>query len=136
MNMRKIAKKEATLKRRCELIAILEGHTSANPIHGKALGQRLGCEKGADVTVRHLVNELRSEGVGICSSDDGYWLSNNAVELRQTIADLMGRMAKVQKAVNGLKMVLVNTDDKNVIHIEGDAFDISHLKLVKFERYA
>lgn len=52
--------------------------------------------------IRRAVNKLRSNGVPVCSNGNGYWISVDPNEIRETVNSLMGRAASIQAAVDGL----------------------------------
>ena len=54
-------------------------------------------------TIRKIINSLRCDGVLVCSSNRGYHISNDEVEILKTIASLTCRIAQMQKAIEGLK---------------------------------
>ena len=58
--------------------------------------------KLSEQTVRKHINEARSRGVPICSCQDGYYYSEDKLEILRTIQSLMHRTMAVEKAVNGM----------------------------------
>ena len=74
-------------------------------IHGKQLRDELGLKR--DSEIRAVVNALRREGYPICSNQDGYWLSNNPVEVLETIHSLEHRMVGIAEATEGMYHYLI-----------------------------
>ena len=60
----------------------------------------------SEVEVRKLINEARCNGIPICSTQKGYYYSEDKNEILQTIQSLMHRTIAVEKAVNGLLTVV------------------------------
>ena len=54
------------------------------------------------VTVRKIVNSLRSDGVPICIDAGGYYYAASKAEIDATVAQLDNRIQKIAKARNGL----------------------------------
>jgi biotin operon repressor len=54
--------------------------------------------------IRAYVNELRCEGVPICSWSKGYYYAAKDAEVEKTIAQLQGRVNKINEAIDGLQM--------------------------------
>ena len=66
------------------------------------------------VRIREKVNELRSEGVPICSCQSGYYYSENVSDIKDTIIRLNSRVKKITIAENGLRRFFKdkeNSDD-------------------------
>lgn len=57
----------------------------------------------AGATIRHQVNQLRSNFVPIASDDKGYFIAEKPEELNHTIAQINSRIHKMIKAREGLK---------------------------------
>lgn len=53
--------------------------------------------------IRDLVNELRSEGVPICSGNNGYWIAEGVEDLIKTVNQLESRVKKINSAIDGLR---------------------------------
>ena len=70
-----------------------------NAIKSKVLESIFRC-KGKEI--RRMVNELRCLGVPICSCNQGYFYSNNASDIRDTINHLAGRANKIIAAHEGM----------------------------------
>lgn len=64
--------------------------------------------KGTEV--RKTVNELRSNGVPICSSPTGYYYAETKSEIKDTLAHLESRIKKIEKAKEGMEETLKNYD--------------------------
>jgi transcriptional regulator of NAD metabolism len=52
--------------------------------------------------VRNLVSVLRQDGEPICSSNNGYWYSNDPEDLDRTIKRLSEQVKNMSRAVDGL----------------------------------
>lgn len=65
--------------------------------------------KGTEV--RKIVNELRSNGVLICSSPTGYYYAENKSEIKDTLAHLESRIKKIEKAKEGMEETLKTYDE-------------------------
>ena len=53
--------------------------------------------------LRSLVTELRKEGYPVCSSNSGYWYSEDEEDIRKTVDRMEAQMEKMEQAVAGLK---------------------------------
>lgn len=53
--------------------------------------------------VRKVVNELRAEGMKICSGRNGYYIARDDKEVSATIRQMESRIAYMQKAIEGLR---------------------------------
>lgn len=53
-------------------------------------------------TVRKTINAARCEGYPICSSEKGYFFSDDRTDIVDTIQSLMNRTMSVEKAIKGL----------------------------------
>ena len=53
--------------------------------------------------IRALVTELRKEGYPVCSSNNGYWYSEDEEDIRKTVARMEAQREKMEQAVTGLK---------------------------------
>lgn len=60
--------------------------------------------KGSEV--RALVNELRCQGVPICSSSKGYFYATSRDEVESTVNHLNSRIGKMVEARDGMKNIL------------------------------
>lgn len=69
------------------------------PVTNAEIGQSLNLSEQA---IRKHINEARSKGVPICSCRDGYYYSEDKLEILRTIQSLMHRTMSVEKAVNGM----------------------------------
>jgi biotin operon repressor len=72
---------------------------AAHSITSRELQFELGCD-GQEI--RTSVNELRCEGIPICSWGKGYYYAANTDDVDRTIAQLRGRIKKMNNAINGL----------------------------------
>jgi len=72
-----------------------------SPVSRQALSKRLGV---SDRALRVLVNELRKQGVAVCSCSNGrgYWIGN-AEDRRITIAEYRHRAYEMLKIANALE---------------------------------
>lgn len=71
-----------------------------NTVTSCRLESVVGC---ASPTIRKVVNELRAEGMKICSGKNGYYIAKNDKELSATIQQMESRIAYMQKAIEGLR---------------------------------
>ena len=71
----------------------------ANAIHCREL-QNMFCLDGR--TVRRKINQLRQEGVPICSSQHGYYYADTQAEIHETIHRLNAMVMKISDARSGL----------------------------------
>lgn len=62
------------------------------------------------IEVRHLVNQLRRDGVPIASSGSGYFYAATEQEVRATIAHLTRRISGIAAAIRGLNRSLERFD--------------------------
>ncbi len=85
--------------------AILELLGSSYPIaiKSKFITEQTGY---SGVIIRKTINFLRSLGYPICSSVNGYYLSQDKAEIEKTIHNLECRQETIQRAVEGLKLSL------------------------------
>ena len=52
--------------------------------------------------IRRKISRLRQEGYPICSDETGYFYAARPAEVRATIAQLSGRITKIDAAKNGM----------------------------------
>lgn len=52
--------------------------------------------------IRKLVNDCRCRGVPVCSGPTGYYYSTEKTDINRTVANLAGRIEKIEAAVKGL----------------------------------
>lgn len=52
--------------------------------------------------LRDIINNLRQEGVPVCSSWFGYWYSTDPEDVEKTIKQLESRVTNINKAIQGL----------------------------------
>ena len=81
----------------------------------KQLEAAFSC-KGTEI--RKCINTLRSNGIPICSCVDGYFYSDNAEDISQTVDQLHSRISKIEKAKDGLEKYIhverrMNDAEKN-----------------------
>ncbi len=72
-------------------------------ITGKDIANHLGI---TDIEVRKQVSEARSAGVPICSTQYGYYYSNDSADIRKTIESLRRRIGSQERAISGLSDLL------------------------------
>lgn len=53
--------------------------------------------------VRNLVSKLRQDGVPVCSSNNGYWYSEDEADITRTIKRLADQVLNMRLAIDGLK---------------------------------
>ena len=68
-------------------------------ITAKTLSTRTGYTESF---IRKLINQARSAGVPICSTQRGYYFSNDQVDISQTVKFLTRRLQTQLKAIDGL----------------------------------
>lgn len=72
------------------------------------------------IEVRHLVNQLRREGIPIASSGNGYFYASTDQEVRATIAHLTRRISGISAAIRGLNRALEKPDTSQLrLRLEG-----------------
>lgn len=71
-----------------------------NAVTSRHLENLAGC---ASPMVRKVVNELRAEGMKICSGRNGYYIARDDKEVSATIRQMESRIAYMQKAIEGLR---------------------------------
>ena len=52
--------------------------------------------------VRKEINKARCEGITICSSNKGYWYSEDKEDILNTVQSLVNRTTSVNKAIDGM----------------------------------
>lgn len=52
--------------------------------------------------LRDIINNLRQEGIPICSSWFGYWYSIDPEDVERTVKQLESRVIHISKAIEGL----------------------------------
>lgn len=52
--------------------------------------------------LRKVINQLRIDGVPICSNNEGYWYAGSPQEIAMTIVQLNSRITGIKNAVKGL----------------------------------
>lgn len=72
-----------------------------NSITSADLQMVIGC-KGTEV--RTCINELRQEGVPICSWRNGYYFADTEEDVQSTIKQMKSRIRKMNQAISGLKV--------------------------------
>lgn len=74
-----------------------------NPICSKDISSVFGIPCTA---VRRMINTARSNGVPICSCQNGYYITDKSDEIKATINSLRGRIHKMECAIAGLELHL------------------------------
>jgi biotin operon repressor len=80
---------------------IIEHHTPDTPIVSASLEQMLDLPGTA---IRAIVSQLRTEGYPVGSSGDGYFIARTADELASTRDHIEGRIARLNRVDDGLKI--------------------------------
>jgi biotin operon repressor len=73
-----------------------------NPVPNKKISSAL---ETSETTIRKKINEARRKGIPICSCEEGYFYSEDKVEILKTVQSLMHRTIAVENAVKGLLTV-------------------------------
>lgn len=73
--------------------------TPDKPISSKQISEMSGLD---GVSIRKAINKARCDGIPICSSNHGYYYSENSNEIISTIQSLIKRTISVENAINGL----------------------------------
>lgn len=71
-----------------------------NAVTSRHLENLVGC---TSPMVRKVVNELRAEGMKICSGKNGYYVARDDKDVSVTIRQMESRIAIMQKAIEGLR---------------------------------
>ena len=75
-------------------------HTRSTAALSKQLEAAFSC-KGTEI--RRCINTLRTRGIPICSSADGYFYSENPADIARTVSQLHGRVLKIENAQHGME---------------------------------
>lgn len=59
------------------------------------------------IALRSIVNNLRSNGVPICSGGVGYWYADTLEELVATRKQLISRVRGIERAIEGLDDAII-----------------------------
>lgn len=70
--------------------------------------------KGSEL--RKCINRLRSDGIPICSSVDGYFYSDSPQDISRTINQLHGRIVKIEQALHGMDMCI--SSERRILNAE------------------
>lgn len=73
---------------------------SKNAVLSKQLEAAFSC-KGKEI--RRCINTLRTRGIPICSSADGYFYSEKPSDIARTVSQLRGRVLKIENAQHGME---------------------------------
>lgn len=71
-----------------------------DPVCSKEIASAFGVPR---TTVRRMINTARSNGVPICSCQNGYYITDKKDEIKETIKSLRGRIYKMECAIAGLE---------------------------------
>lgn len=71
--------------------------------------------KGTEI--RKTVNNSRRRGFPICSGRTGYYYATTAEDLQKTVANLDGRIRKIEAAKEGLLEMLKKVERKEKSHV-------------------
>lgn len=74
-----------------------------SPIKGRDIAAYFGL---SDADIRHTVNQIRQQGVPICSTNNGYYYSTDPKRIIKTIQSMQGRVDAQLAAIEGLKQYL------------------------------
>lgn len=66
----------------------------------------------SDRQVRLVVNDLRRNGVPICSSLEGYWYSEDEADITKTINRMEAQIDNMERSIAGLRKVLQEAQDE------------------------
>lgn len=56
--------------------------------------------------IRKIINELRTEGIPVCSTNAGYFISENPRDIEKTVNSLEGRIRSIKGAAMGLRICI------------------------------
>ncbi len=98
-----LPEREGAMISRFEKLMLDEHKGKDKAITSRDIEAILDC-KGTDV--RRMVNELRSRGIPICSSQHGYFYAVSKEEVRQTVAHLNSRMKSMRTAKAGIMQLM------------------------------
>ena len=62
--------------------------------------------------VRRVVNELRRDGVPICSSSEGYWYSSDRADIVKTLNRMEAQKNNMELSIAGLRGLLQEAQDE------------------------
>ena len=81
-----------------------------NAVFSKEIEKRFKI-KGSEV--RTIVNDLRCQGVPICSSSKGYFYAASKDEIEKTLNHLNSRVGKITEARDGMENILKKFEEEN-----------------------
>ena len=99
-------RKSVLFTEKAEMIAdfLIENHTEeAEAVNAVDLCMLFHLHKQ---DLRRLINYLRTTGLPICSSNSGYWYSENEVDVKNTLVALKSRIEGMNRAIQGLEEFL------------------------------
>ena len=82
-----------------EKILYTEHRGKNNAITSKQIEKEFGY-KGKDI--RRIVNEMRCQGIPICSYSKGYFYAASVDDINETLAHLKSRIISIQAAQDGM----------------------------------
>jgi hypothetical protein len=82
-----------------EKILYTEHRGKINAITSKQIEKEFGY-KGKDI--RRIVNEMRCQGIPICSCSKGYFYAASVDDINETLAHLKSRIISIQAAQDGM----------------------------------
>jgi hypothetical protein len=82
------------------LIRGLQNHNIDDPVYSAVIEKSLGL---TGPEVRAAVSYLRTRGIPIGSSSDGYFWARNCSELQRTVDHIEARIMRLQNVRNGLQ---------------------------------
>ena len=88
---------------------IINHGTNEHPISNHKISEHFDI---SEVVVRKHINRARCEGVPICSTQHGYFYSEDKADVLDTIHSLNKRTIAVEKAISGLITNLMRTEEK------------------------
>ena len=88
---------------------IINHGTNEHPISNRKVSEHFDIN---EAIVRKHINRARCEGVPICSTQHGYFYSEDKADVLDTIHSLNKRTIAVEKAISGLITNLMRTEGK------------------------
>ena len=84
------------------LLAELTKATKDNPLYRFDFAEKVG---SSERTVRTQIEELRNQGIRICSYSDGkgYWVAKSDKEFRRLQAEYTSRIAKMAQTLRAME---------------------------------
>lgn len=83
-----------------QVINYITNHGSAeHPVSNAKISKHFDT---SETNIRKYINKARCEGIPICSSNHGYYYSEDKADIVETIHSLNRRTIAVEKAISGL----------------------------------